>query len=193
MTYTITAIETTYAGVNFRSRLEARWAAFFDLVGWHWDYEPLDLRGWIPDFMIKGYRPILVEVKPFFDHGDDVVAITQRKIESAYDGPMEVLLLGATLGWGTCLSEPAIGLLGCRYGLWFCATNDGVDPHWEWENAASQCDGRDFCAEYSGFGHRISGDWDGDHHMVGTDDSKLLALWREAGNRVQWRKSRRWG
>ena len=30
----IAAIPTTYSGVVFRSRLEARWAAFFDLCGW---------------------------------------------------------------------------------------------------------------------------------------------------------------
>lgn len=45
---------TTYADVRFRSRLEARWAAFFDLAGWKWEYEPLDLKGWVPDFVLKG-------------------------------------------------------------------------------------------------------------------------------------------
>jgi len=30
--YTIPAIPTRYNGVNFRSRLEAKWAAFFDLL-----------------------------------------------------------------------------------------------------------------------------------------------------------------
>lgn len=39
MTYAIKAIPTTYAGVNFRSRLEARWAAFFDLCGWKYTLE----------------------------------------------------------------------------------------------------------------------------------------------------------
>lgn len=29
------AIPTTYADVQMRSRLEAKWAAFFDLCGWH--------------------------------------------------------------------------------------------------------------------------------------------------------------
>jgi hypothetical protein len=46
----LTAIPTRYGGVQFRSRLEARWAAFFDLAGWRWQYEPIDLAGWIPDF-----------------------------------------------------------------------------------------------------------------------------------------------
>lgn len=37
---TIRAIPTTYAGCKFRSRLEARWAVFFDHLGLTWEYEP---------------------------------------------------------------------------------------------------------------------------------------------------------
>lgn len=37
---TIAAIETRYAGCRFRSRLEARWAVFFDHLGIRWEYEP---------------------------------------------------------------------------------------------------------------------------------------------------------
>jgi hypothetical protein len=51
----IANIPTTYNGVQFRSRLEAKWAAFFDLLGWRWHYEPLDLDGWIPDFLIEPF------------------------------------------------------------------------------------------------------------------------------------------
>ena len=47
-----TGIPTMYDGYRFRSRLEARWAAFFDLAGWEWKYEPIDLDGWIPDFWV---------------------------------------------------------------------------------------------------------------------------------------------
>jgi len=39
----VTAIQTTYRGIRFRSRTEARWAAFFDELGWPWEYEPHDL------------------------------------------------------------------------------------------------------------------------------------------------------
>jgi hypothetical protein len=35
----IKAIETTYKGYRFRSRLEARWAVFFDTMGIEWKYE----------------------------------------------------------------------------------------------------------------------------------------------------------
>lgn len=39
-TPTIRPIETRYAGCRFRSRLEARWAVFFDTLGVKWKYEP---------------------------------------------------------------------------------------------------------------------------------------------------------
>lgn len=57
---------TEYNGIVFRSRLEATWACFFDQMGWQWDYEPIDLEGWVPDFMLTGKdgTEILVEIKP---------------------------------------------------------------------------------------------------------------------------------
>lgn len=63
---------TLYEGTWFRSRLEARFAAWFDLLGWPWDYEPFDLDGWIPDFRTGG---LLWEVKPTPD--ECVVARTK--------------------------------------------------------------------------------------------------------------------
>jgi len=67
MTYTIKAHPTMYKNTLFRSRLEARWAAFFDLAGWDWAYEPVDLEGWTPDFRLtlEGLFDLYVEVKPY--------------------------------------------------------------------------------------------------------------------------------
>jgi hypothetical protein len=53
----IKAIETKYKGYRFRSRLEARWAVFFDAMGFDWAYEPegfdLGKSGWyLPDFVL---------------------------------------------------------------------------------------------------------------------------------------------
>lgn len=56
-------IKTFYKGLWFRSRLEATWAAFFDNLGWEWEYEPCDFDGWIPDFLLEG--KYFVEIKPF--------------------------------------------------------------------------------------------------------------------------------
>ena len=59
------AIPTVYEGVRFRSRLEARWAAFFDSIGWPWEYERRELKNYIPDFACDLENgELLVEVKP---------------------------------------------------------------------------------------------------------------------------------
>jgi hypothetical protein len=53
---TIKAIETRYAGCHFRSRLEARWAVFFDQLGIKWEYEvdgfELSTGRYLPDFLL---------------------------------------------------------------------------------------------------------------------------------------------
>ena len=54
---TITPIQTVYNGYRFRSRLEARWAVFFDAIGMKYEYEPegYDLGGgvrYLPDFYL---------------------------------------------------------------------------------------------------------------------------------------------
>ena len=50
------AIETRYKGYRFRSRLEARWAVFFDTLGLQWEYERegfnLDGNYYLPDFWL---------------------------------------------------------------------------------------------------------------------------------------------
>ena len=61
MKYTIEAKPTKYNNRIYRSRLEARWAAYFDLAKIEFEYEPFDLEGWSPDFIINGNT--LVEVK----------------------------------------------------------------------------------------------------------------------------------
>lgn len=64
---TITPIETTYKGYRFRSRLEARWAVFFDAMGIKFVYEPdtFDLDGtcYLPDFWLPTWK-MFVEIKP---------------------------------------------------------------------------------------------------------------------------------
>jgi hypothetical protein len=67
---TIRPIETVYHGYRFRSRLEARWAVFFQTLGVPWEYEPegfvLSTGEWyLPDFRIQlGPGSLWAEVKP---------------------------------------------------------------------------------------------------------------------------------
>ena len=88
----VRGIPTAYAGVRFRSRLEARVAAFFDQLSLSWDYEPsLDLAGWIPDFYVPAWSA-LVECKPALRTQDMLPAQTKAEA-SGYVGT--VIVLGA--------------------------------------------------------------------------------------------------
>ena len=59
-----TTIETVYKNIRFRSRLEARWAVFFDTIGLPYRYETegVDLDGvyFLPDFWLPKHNCWLV-------------------------------------------------------------------------------------------------------------------------------------
>lgn len=60
MSNEIKPIETIYNGYKFRSRLEARWAVFFDAMGIKYEYEPegieVDDERYLPDFYFPDYE-----------------------------------------------------------------------------------------------------------------------------------------
>ena len=184
-------IETNYNGTIFRSRLEARWAAFWDLLHWEWEYEPIDLDGYIPDFVLKFYKPLLVEVKPEMD----IVSLHQytAKIEnSGWAG--EYLVVGATLfNWDDdpFWQYPGIGLLAERYAvsneLEF--SRNGMVDSWLSLGKLFCCG---LCGEYSVFhsegwyGCRVGGCYDGDGHL--SPAKNIKHLWKQAGNEVRWQK-----
>lgn len=104
---TIKAIETAYAGCRFRSRLEARWAVFFDALGIKWEYEPegfvLANGIWyLPDFYLPKFcGGLWVEVKP--EGGDFGVAK-----QFAKDNECAILLAEGTpdlVVYGLCSGE----------------------------------------------------------------------------------------
>ena len=96
-------IETEYKGYRFRSRLEARWAVFFDACGVRWEYEPEgyvlpDGQYYLPDFLLHdvtfnhaGYsegRDLFVEVKGRMT-AEDASKIRQFAFPpEAHDGEM---------------------------------------------------------------------------------------------------------
>lgn len=70
----IKPIETVYNGYRFRSRLEARWAVFFDAAGIEYQYEPEGFQvylgdetvRYLPDFYLPGLSTY-AEVKPNYE------------------------------------------------------------------------------------------------------------------------------
>ena len=76
----IKAIETKYNGYRFRSRLEARWAVFFDAMGIKYEYEPEGFElgngcRYLPDFYFPD-NDVWVEIK-----GKQLSENERRKIE----------------------------------------------------------------------------------------------------------------
>ena len=80
-------IETEYKGYRFRSRLEARWAVFFDACGVKWEYEPDGYKLgdgvlYLPDFLLhditvyklelQKHCDVYVEVKGDMREGDSL-------------------------------------------------------------------------------------------------------------------------
>lgn len=96
---TIKAIRTTYKGIEFRSRTEARWAVFFDELGVRWDYEhegyELESGWYVPDFWLPDHK-IFFEVKPPDDKGGwerclELASVTGRPVCMSRGAPAGVV------------------------------------------------------------------------------------------------------
>ena len=87
------AIETQYKGYRFRSRLEARWAVFFDALGLSWEYEPEgfelpDGTRYLPDFRVTSPQGVIYwyEVKPDGVDSDEKFTKFIRAINGEEEG-----------------------------------------------------------------------------------------------------------
>lgn len=88
----IKPIETVYKGYRFRSRLEARWAVYFDAIGIDWEYEKegYDLGDgfyYLPDFWLPQVN-MWGEVKPI-----DFSSTEIEKVERLVRGTGKACLL----------------------------------------------------------------------------------------------------
>jgi hypothetical protein len=106
------AIETAYKGYRFRSRLEARWAVFFDALGLEWLYESQGFEcgndRYLPDFHlprsntwveVKGSDELLKEdanrLEAVLDYGSPIPGVFDSDCErSPYGKCPGLLILG---------------------------------------------------------------------------------------------------
>jgi hypothetical protein len=177
------AIPTIYRQVKFRSRLEARWAAMFDMLGWHWEYEPLDLPGWIPDFMVNRTglefyhpeldyvsKPILVECKPIID--GKAPRDVQIKIEKALGVPFENDVVVDGFNWTEFFDNLPFAPL----------TVGATVPCTQRE------DRHDKMVDYGlGWPFQQTFGWHMPMEPPLMPACELASRWREAGNLVQWK------
>lgn len=111
MTQVPKALETFYHGYRFRSRLEARWAVFFDRLGISYTYEPEGYliggkKGYLPDF----YLPQLdcyIEIKP---KQPSAVEVEKTRL-LAYSGRCVYILYGGDV-W---FAEQPLDRQACLY------------------------------------------------------------------------------
>lgn len=177
------AIPTVYNGIEFRSRLEAKWAAMFDQLGWSWEYEPIDLKGYIPDFVLKwDHGHTICEVKP----STTIAGLHDAapKIErSGWEG--EAMIVGASLE-KRCIYR-AIGILSDRQSWPY-----DPDPAWGWADAIQHrcrsCSSHSVHHESGGWHCRLCGAYDGDSLLEPFD---ISPLWAEATNAVKYQHCRR--
>lgn len=182
------AIPTVYKGIQFRSRLEAQWAAFFDLLEWAWEYEPFDLNGYIPDFALKHRltEPLLVEVKPVL-RSTDFDQFLPKIRASGWEH--ECLVVGATYFMGNFtnpspkgafeLSQPCLGLLTRCQPSELNTYQDG----WGVLYFCNHCKSYSLCSTSGLYCHRE------DHGLSGEGItfSEVSQMWSQAKNTVQWK------
>lgn len=117
----IKAIETKYKGCKYRSRLEARWAVFFDQIGVKYEYEPEGFdftdvphvdqylapgdRRYLPDFWLPSLNSY-IEIKPLLVPVDDA-AVTKAFLLSQKH---EVLIIYGPPG------QNSYRVVSCRTG-----------------------------------------------------------------------------
>lgn len=197
------AIPTRYEGIRYRSRLEARWAMFFDLIGWRTEYEPFDANGYIPDFLIMGVDPVLVEVRPVSTEAEyrSVAEGVVPKVRGFWEHDLLVLGL-SPLNESRWWDNPFVGLLGEFFPQSDEEWNYNPEDDWDfaegmWVNcpgtvrydtSGHSCGQHAISHSIQSYRSRPCGHYYGGHLQV-ADVGALRNAWRTACDRTQWRRS----
>ena len=195
------AIPIKIDGIQFRSKLEARWYLFMKRLGWNIIYEPEieGLNNWIPDFLIIGLeKKILVDVKPIdtvedWEKNPDRIRIENSGIKNLPE--YELLILGTNLQLD---GKNQMGLLYTRDAFW----EEGKEPVVLQDHSSAECvfsigdDGKQigFMDTIGSWSCRITGDGGKTYLIRGNGinnaDTHLKSIdkmWNEAGTQLQWK------
>lgn len=109
-------IETKYKGYRFRSRLEARWAVYFDTIGIEWEYEKEGFEfnngeKYLPDFWLPQVN-MWAEVKPGRFSDDELKKVKALVMETSFpcillEGTPDLRSYGV-VQWGPMLEGDTI-------------------------------------------------------------------------------------
>lgn len=159
----IKAIPTRYAGIEFRSKLEAEWAKFFDAIGIKWVYEPegfklSDGTKYMPDFYLPDAHQWF-EVKGVMDE------IDMHKIKQFILDTGNELIIGYSNGeFQHCEKELAYGSIydpndsGCHIAEIYSKEDSYL-------NECLECGGLSFMNSIMSWHCRCNKCYDGDHYI----------------------------
>lgn len=160
----------------------------FDQLLWTWHYEPIDLEGYIPDFIVQqGGTDILVEIKPFLRVSDPVVAVAAERIVSTSWGLQPAVILGSTI----TRTADDFALVGAFTDEW---DGEPVLPadytmHLDPTAEVSRCSCQRFRL------NRDAGQWScyycGNNKGRTRSFDEVKTRWLAAGNATQWRSPAR--
>lgn len=167
----VRAIETEYKGYRFRSRLEARWAVFFDALGIRYEYEregfelPSGTR-YLPDFFLPDINGgIYVEVKGQMDDSSYL-----KIVEFWEHGNAPLYVLGGIPTQDELDSDYIYGYVD-RYKRCFEYGSHVSAPGWDWPYLFCVCPA---CGkvglEFDGRGWRVCGN----HSEVNLENSTYV-------------------
>lgn len=185
MEYKINSKPTIYNGTKYRSRLEARWAAFFDLIGWKYQYEPYDFPGWTPDFAVYGSenRILFIEVKP----------VTTKSLAKEYSIKLKDIIprVNAIMicsdfkpcdSWGPILAGYQISHIDQNYYYDDNILGEAFEVHWKDQQSGINSS-YDIGSAYMDFDGML---WGSDNRKAflsdyGQDYKDFMSFWVEAG------------
>jgi hypothetical protein len=193
------AIPINIEGIQFRSKLEARWYLFMKNLGWNIEYEPEieGIVGWIPDFLIIGNgTKVLVEVKPLqtlVDFEGDYASQTVKKIENSIKNIKvdAILLVGSSLN----LKKAGLGGEHCFVGGKIIRNYDNKDcpdvKFYEDNFAYTTRTAGQFkvgvCDEEIWYHDVINNDHEGGYDLDKYDRDFIYECWNKAGSKLQWK------
>lgn len=189
------AFPTAYGGAVFRSRLEARWAGFFDLMGWAWQYEPTELpraghAGHVPDLWLEfPSGRLLVSIKPLGSI-EALIGFGQDEIEQV-ETESDWILLGDTPVHLAKLTDESqiLGVVSQRspgydwQPAWLgVCQNPTTLPHFSIQHTVM-----DFRCYSCGFNPARMNPFGAYRHP----ESMIQTLWQMTGNTTRWMPGRR--
>ena len=174
----IKPIQTEYNGLKFRSRLEARWAVFFDNAKIDYEYEPEgyeDEKGkrYLPDFYLPDFD-LYVEVKRNTEEG--IKEITDKCLDAIqWGGAIKQILILSDIPEGKSVDG----------GLWHFPILywDAIDVTWGWWFFFDGDDSKFVWGQISGGNYPFAGNWVSKHKKISAvSDYELRKdsfLWKE--------------